>query len=205
MTRTLQDAAVACLATAALFFIVPAGMVLFMPSMMASEESKPIFWAWLDISAGMDSDNAPASPSIGGSVTTPPLEVENVPLVDVQLDALPFVSVPLFTLSHLESGMISGGAGGGVLKAGAYPLTPLNPTYPSAARSRGIEGIVVVEFSVDATGRTRDSVVVEAEPEGVFEDTVLRAVRQWRFSPALHEDGHTVAVRFRQVVRFSLK
>ncbi len=58
----------------------------------------------------------------------------------------------------------------------------VEPEYPRNALTRRVSGWVDVNFSVDAAGRTRDVLVRNAEPPGVFDDAALAAVRRWRFS-----------------------
>ncbi|HEX7235578.1 MAG TPA: TonB family protein, partial [Gammaproteobacteria bacterium] len=48
-------------------------------------------------------------------------------------------------------------------------LLAVNPQYPSAAASSGVEGFVEVSFMVTALGRVENAVVTAAEPKGVFE------------------------------------
>ncbi|MBD3222490.1 TonB family protein [bacterium] len=59
------------------------------------------------------------------------------------------------------------------------------PQYPYRARQRRIEGRVRVRFLVGVDGRTSRIEVVEAEPEGVFEQAVIDAVSGWRFEPGV--------------------
>lgn len=58
----------------------------------------------------------------------------------------------------------------------------VEPEYPRNALTRRVSGWVDVNFSVDAAGRTRDVLVRNAEPPGVFDDAALAAVRRWRFA-----------------------
>jgi protein TonB len=67
------------------------------------------------------------------------------------------------------------------------------PIYPALAKSEGIEGAVVIRYGVSVDGRVINARVEEANPEGVFEDAALAAVRSWRYNPAL-KDGEPVAV-----------
>jgi protein TonB len=62
---------------------------------------------------------------------------------------------------------------------------------------------VLVEFTILSDGTVADPAVLEARPAGVFEQVVLRAIRQWRFAPRMH-DGEPVSRRARQTVRFAL-
>ncbi|HDI60678.1 MAG TPA: energy transducer TonB [Desulfobacteraceae bacterium] len=87
------------------------------------------------------------------------------------------------------------------------PLTPLSrisPVYPAGAKYRGIEGWVRVRFEVDERGKVQKVKVVEAEPEGVFDDNVVRCVRQWRFKPGT-VGGVPVRAQAETTVRFELE
>jgi len=55
--------------------------------------------------------------------------------------------------------------------------------YPRRAEERDISGWVDVEFRVAADGSTDDIRVVAAEPEDVFDRSVINAVSGWRFEP----------------------
>ena len=57
------------------------------------------------------------------------------------------------------------------------------PVYPLRARQRRIEGWVRVRLLVDAAGRVEKAEIVEAEPPGYFEKSVLECVRKWKLSP----------------------
>jgi protein TonB len=77
------------------------------------------------------------------------------------------------------------------------------PQYPYRAQRRGIEGWVKVSLLITAQGTVQDVVVIEAEPEGVFDNAAIRAVSRWRFKPRI-ENGKAVAVRAEQMVTFQL-
>jgi len=84
------------------------------------------------------------------------------------------------------------------------PTMRLKPLYPAAARMRGLTGAVVLEFTVDTDGTTRDIAVLESEPPDVFDAAAVRAVTRWRFRPGRRQDV-AVAVRVRQRVAFELE
>ena len=79
-----------------------------------------------------------------------------------------------------------------------------SPTYPPMAKAEGIEGTVVVRYSVSLDGRVINARIDSAEPEGVFEDAAIKAVRSWRYNPAM-KDGEPVSVdNVVSTVRFEL-
>lgn len=58
------------------------------------------------------------------------------------------------------------------------------PDYPRGAERRGIEGYAVVEYTVSPDGAVENVAVVEADPEGVFDRAVIRAIEGWAYAPA---------------------
>ena len=81
------------------------------------------------------------------------------------------------------------------------------PLYPPLLREAGIEGDVVLEFLVDATGRVDSgSVVVIRGAEKVhvaFERPAADVIRAARYQPAVI-DGTPTALRIRQTVSFRI-
>ncbi len=77
------------------------------------------------------------------------------------------------------------------------------PPYPYLARRRGIQGAVTVRFLVDTQGVVRRLSIIKAEPEGVFEESVLKTVPRWRFAPGIRE-GKPAGTWVETVIRFKL-
>ena len=78
-------------------------------------------------------------------------------------------------------------------------IAKASPEYPEEARSKGIQGVVLVQALVGKDGRVVDVRIVKSIPE--LDDYASRAVRQWRFKPALTK-GQPVAVWVAVPVRF---
>jgi len=76
--------------------------------------------------------------------------------------------------------------------------------YPKRAVERGISGWVEVTFVVTQSGATSDIQISEAEPRGVFDSAVLKAVEQWEFEPRVVR-GRTVDQRAVARLVFSLE
>lgn len=76
------------------------------------------------------------------------------------------------------------------------------PRYPAQAMREGIEGEVRVAFDVDATGVVRNPRIVSAEPAGVFEDSVLSAVRSWWLNP--QNQTQPLPASMQMPIRFTL-
>ena len=63
------------------------------------------------------------------------------------------------------------------------PIVKVAPVYPRRALQRGIEGFVIVEFTVTKQGTVRDPVVVEANPSGIFEQAAMDAAMKFKYKP----------------------
>lgn len=83
------------------------------------------------------------------------------------------------------------------------PLSAPAPAYPARARARAIEGFVKVRLLIGEDGSVRKVSILEAEPEGVFEDAVLAVARSWRFEPATYQ-GQPVALAVNRKLTFKL-
>ncbi len=66
---------------------------------------------------------------------------------------------------------------------GYLPIHSVTPHYPARALRRGIEGRVRVEFAIDINGKAYAPQIIDAQPRGVFEQTVLQALSESRFRP----------------------
>jgi protein TonB len=65
------------------------------------------------------------------------------------------------------------------LAAGRMPA----PRYPSEARSKGQAGTVLIEFTVDPSGRVSSAHIASPCPWSVLNEEALRAVKNWKFPP----------------------
>jgi protein TonB len=63
------------------------------------------------------------------------------------------------------------------------PIIRVPPPYPYGARERGIEGAVQIKMLVTTEGTVGEVRILEARPEGIFEESVRRTVPQWKFAP----------------------
>ncbi len=63
------------------------------------------------------------------------------------------------------------------------PIVKVAPVYPRRALQRGIEGYVIVEFTVTKQGSVRDPLVVESNPEGIFERAAMDAALKFKYKP----------------------
>lgn len=84
------------------------------------------------------------------------------------------------------------------------PIIKVEPSYPRRAQEQGIEGYVVLSFTVTPTGSVVDPVVIESHPEGVFDEAASRAVLRFKYKPRV-ENGKPVAVpNVQHVITFAI-
>lgn len=116
----------------------------------------------------------------------PPPSMENL---DPSAETMGVRDVPVDTQIDMDS------SGFGLSPSdGEYlPIVKVQPNYPRRALSRGIEGYVIVEFTVTKQGTTKDIEVVEANPSGVFERSAVRAAAKFKYKPRV-VDGQPIEV-----------
>ncbi|HSY08458.1 MAG TPA: energy transducer TonB [Steroidobacteraceae bacterium] len=78
------------------------------------------------------------------------------------------------------------------------------PEYPAPALARNLSGSVVVSYTVDLQGATRDVRVLSAEPAHIFDRSAVEAVQRWRYAPVV-VDGAAIAVPTRTTIQFTPK
>lgn len=106
-------------------------------------------------------------------------------------------AVPAANAPAVAANSPSGATSDAVLTRSADPAYP-----PVALRSRQ-SGWVVVDFTIDAEGRTKDITVVDSKPHRVFDSAATDAVRRYRFTPAM-SNGVAVATKRQQKIEFNL-
>ncbi|WP_339722784.1 energy transducer TonB [uncultured Paraglaciecola sp.] len=63
------------------------------------------------------------------------------------------------------------------------PIVRVAAVYPRRALQRGIEGYVDVEFTVSKLGSVINPKVIQATPEGIFEQAALDATLKYKYKP----------------------
>ena len=76
------------------------------------------------------------------------------------------------------------------------------PVYSDLARIAGISAVVVLECTIDPSGRVVDVRVMNGHP--LLNDAAVTAVRQWRYTPT-RLNGVPVPVLMTVTVRFSVR
>jgi periplasmic protein TonB len=83
--------------------------------------------------------------------------------------------------------------GFGISDGELLPIVKVAPVYPTRALAKRLEGYVLVEFIVTATGAVKDVVVLESTAD-LFEKPAIEAALKFRYKPRV-VDGVAVEVR----------
>lgn len=75
------------------------------------------------------------------------------------------------------------------------------PVYPTDARARNIEGVVVVDILVDTTGKIAETKVLSGPP--MLQQAALDALRRWRYQPA-QLNGQVIPIHTKVDINFAL-
>lgn len=129
------------------------------------------------------------------------MPVVATPAVDVP----PLVTIPLGPFSGSGSGERIGPTtilAVDLLDAPPRTRVQTPPRYPFAARQGAQTGNVVIEFTVDESGRVINPRVIDSTNR-IFDEAALQGVAGWRFEPGRRE-GRVVRFRMAVPVHFSL-
>ena len=75
------------------------------------------------------------------------------------------------------------------------------PVYPSIAQAARVEGVVIIEATIDVNGRVQDAKILRSIP--LLDAAAIDAVRQWQYTPTLL-NGMPVPVIITVTVNFKL-
>ena len=85
-----------------------------------------------------------------------------------------------------------GGLDFGISDGEYLPIVKVQPIYPPRAAARGVEGYVIVGYTVTTTGETRDVVVIEST-SSLFDRAAVESAQKYRYKPRVI-DGTAVEV-----------
>ena len=90
--------------------------------------------------------------------------------------------------------------GGDVAQANL--LTTVNPVYPADARAARVQGVVMLQATIDREGKVTDLRVIRGHP--LLNDAAVDAVKQWRYKPQTL-NGQPIEVITTITVNFSFQ
>jgi protein TonB len=73
------------------------------------------------------------------------------------------------------------------------PVVKVPPPYPRRAMERCLEGWGLVEFTVTETGAVINPRIIDADPPGIFNRSILRTIVKWKYKPTISK-GKAVQV-----------
>jgi periplasmic protein TonB len=85
-----------------------------------------------------------------------------------------------------------GGLNFGASDGEYLPIVKVAPVYPPRAAARGLEGYVVVQYTVTTTGETKDITIVESS-SSLFDRAAVESAQKYRYKPRVI-DGTAVEV-----------
>jgi protein TonB len=81
-------------------------------------------------------------------------------------------------------------------------LNEVNPVYPPIAMQAQIQGIVIIEATISASGDVVNARVLRSVP--LLDQAAIEAVKQWRYTPSML-NGVPVPVIMTVTVNFTLR
>ena len=144
--------------------IIKPSEVVFVPSESETQKREPV---------------EVAKPEIAEPEVTVPLP-EVVPEVPIE-DVAPIEAAPTTTTDHSTAPI------GSLQELRA--TNRVEPTYPATSRRLGEEGSVLLRVFVDEAGRPQQVLVDRSSGFPRLDEAALRAVKRWRFRPAVSGSG----------------
>ncbi|MBR9970948.1 energy transducer TonB [Magnetospirillum sulfuroxidans] len=149
-----------------------------------------------------------AAKTIAVQNTTPVAETEVETKADnktVDQGVEPAAAAPTAAIAAATAGngTKSGDEADSLPNAHAAYLNNPKPPYPTLARRRGLEGVVILMVRVDELGHVATLNVQRSSGHSVLDQSALETVKSWRFVPA-RRAGHTVEAAIEIPIRFAL-
>lgn len=127
----------------------------------------------------------------------PQPEMQNM---DMSMESIGISPVSVSADTGMNIGLGFSGSDGEYL-----PIVKVAPVYPRRALERGIEGYVLLEFTVTRLGTVENPVVIEADPPNIFNRAAIQAALKFKYKPRVVE-GEAIAVPgVQNLIRFELE
>jgi len=122
-------------------------------------------------------------------------EIERKPETPAEVEAAPDMTIDMSTsvdnvgggieigTAAMEVAPIATGGSGFSATDGEYlPIVRVPPQYPARAAENGVEGYVIVIFTVTAEGTTKDVQAIESS-HSMFERAAVKAAQKYKYKP----------------------
>lgn len=143
-------------------------------------------------------------------------QVERKPDVPAEVEAAPDMSIDMSAAVDNVAGGVeigtaamevapiaTGGAGFSATDGEYLPIVRVPPQYPARAAENGVEGYVIVVFTVTAEGTTKDVVAVESSHK-MFERAAVKAAQKYKYKPRVIDGDPIESPGVRVRVEFTL-
>ncbi len=128
-------------------------------------------------------------------------EIENMDIpFELNINPVLKVGVPINISSHKFKGTYNQGD----VDKQPMVMFRLKPMYPYRAKRMNINGQVDVKFLVDSSGNVSKITILKANPPGIFESSVKKALLSWRFSPG-EISGQSVFTWVKTTIEFNME
>lgn len=84
-----------------------------------------------------------------------------------------------------------------------HPVSQVYPQYPEDARLRHYEDSLVVRYVIGTDGRVKEVIVISHAERKVFDESAVKAIRNWRFRPLI-KDGQPTEVVHELTINFRI-
>lgn len=121
-------------------------------------------------------------------------DTPDTPDRQINLDSGPALNIERASI-EVDTSLDISNAGISATDGDYLPLVAIAPQYPTRAAQRGIQGWCLVSFTVDGMGNVIEDtiVVVDAEPQNIFDRSSVNAAARFKFQPRV-VDGQGVDV-----------
>lgn len=121
-------------------------------------------------------------------------DTPDTPDRQINLDSGPALNIERASI-EVDTSLDISNAGISATDGDYLPLVAIAPQYPTRAAQRGIQGWCLVSFTVDGMGNVIEDtiVVVDAEPQNIFDRSSINAAARFKFQPRV-VDGQGVDV-----------
>lgn len=136
---------------------------------------------------------------------TPAQEPQKPELLKPELSDTEISTMDIGAVDMSADLTIDSGLSGAAMGDGEYlPIVKVAPQYPRRAVQRGLEGYVIVEFTVDKTGAVINPIVIEAKPANVFNRAAISAAKKFKYKPKIVDGEPIVVEGVKNIIRFQL-
>ncbi len=136
----------------------------------------------------------------------PPPEEPPPEMPEPQTESLnPDVQTISISAPNMGNELDMGGIGMSSADGDYLPLVKVNPIYPRRAQSRGLEGSVLLEFTVTKSGAVINAIVIEADPPRIFDNAAIKAALKFKYKPRVVDGEPIDVVGVQHLITFKME